>query len=710
MNLRNKIVYSLLVFFLCCGQVSARTDNMFCVLNPDAYSQAAGASILSLSPSVFGFFVNPASNYRNFSKEFQLSYTSFFDRNYGLNAGFLIPTEKKGIFTLFVSGTDFNKSGKYHNYKSSVSGALNYVYPIICSHPYSKEKGSAGATLKIYNINLQNDNSIMLYSLDFGLIYSLDFIDRNLTAGFALKNIGNDFDVNGYDYDMSQNKSWTLSAKYFLYEPYKISVMADLVKSFNVSDCGFAAGIEAKPFYPFSVRAGWRDYRDNFNKGVTAGFGLDFDRVNISYSFSDLLGSDDDQHIFSVGIYFGKIPDSGKAYEHYSSYYLNRAIDYYNKKDYIAARKEFEDILAVYPENPTAKKYLSLLSEDLEQSDIDMSGKVEKYTARADAAMLRNNLVSAQKYYQKALSYDENNEQARKGLESAQAKIKEQEAYLNRKKHQKEISDYWVKAMNHYDKGEFVFAKDELLKITEIDPENAGALQYLSFIQKKIDKVSSVQANNIFKQGMEEYENRDYEKALSYFNAAYISDPSRDDIKEYIDKCKEQIVIYKNTEKEEIFLTNKQIEEQMKDVYNKALEYYTLKDYESSINTFEQLRAMSYKYKYFNYNDQIKSYTEKAKLAVSKEYYSQAKELEKNENLEAAYDKYEEAYQYSDKNEQAKKDMDRLKEIFSQRYYSQALKSFKDGDSAAAEELLRKSLQFEPEKPEAQKLLEKITQ
>ena len=67
--------------------VYAATDDMIHVLNPDPYSQAMGASILALSPSVFGFFVNPASNYQNFSKEIQLSYMSFFDSNYGASAG-----------------------------------------------------------------------------------------------------------------------------------------------------------------------------------------------------------------------------------------------------------------------------------------------------------------------------------------------------------------------------------------------------------------------------------------------------------------------------------------------------------------------------------------------------------------------------------------------------------------------------------------------
>lgn len=704
--------------------VYAASDNFFYTLNPDPYSQAIGASIMSLSPSVFGFFTNPASNYKNISKELQLSYMSYHDRNYGVNAGFLLPTEKRGNFSFIVSGMDFNKNSIY---KNAVMAAINYVYPIVSKYPIYTEKGAVGATFKFYNValNMNDDEnkSLNLFSFDLGFIYSLDFIDDDLMAALAVKNIGNDFDYETYTQKQAQNV--TASARYLVSHLYNVSIIADMVKNLQITDMGYACGVETKPFYPFSLRVGWRDYRDNFNKGITAGFCLDFDRVNISYSYSDLMDTDDDQHIFSLGIYIGKIPDSGKAYEHYLGYYLNKAKSMYARKDYISARKEFEDILAVYPNSTVAKHYLSLLSEDLDQSDMDMSGKVEKYIARADAALLRNNLVRAKKYYNKALELDSNNVQAIEGLENVDKELREQEIYANRKKYQKEISQYWVKAMRHYESGEFVFAKDELLKITEIDPENAGALQYLEIIQKKIDKVNAVQANNIFKQGIAEYENKDYEKALSYFNAAYISSPSRDDIKEYIDKCNEQInlskkkvlgeseqepntVSAKNKKTTSKSLTNKQIEAQMKKIYDTGLEQYTLKNYKAAIKTFEKLKVMANKNKYYNYNEQIRSYTSKAKQAISKQFYNEGKDFELKEELSKAYAKYKEAVKYDPKNSQAKKEVDKLNSIISQRYYEQGLQAFSLGDKNKAKTMLKKALEYDPKKAEAKRLLERV--
>ena len=699
-------------------------DAFIWVQNPDPYSQSAGASILALSPSVFGFFTNPASNYKNFSKELQFSYMSYSDRNYGGNIGFILPTEKSGNFSFVVSGMDCNKFSMYNNF---LMAAINYVYPIVNRFPSFVEKGAVGATLKFYNISLNeigefSSKTINLFSFDLGFIYSLDFIDDDLTGALALKNFGNDFDIEYLsEGEKKQSQNFSASLRYFLSEDYKVSIMADLVKNFQIMDLGYACAVETIPFYPFSLRIGWRDYRDSLNKGITAGFALNFDKVNLSYAFSDLLDSDDDQHIFSLGFVFGKISDTGKAYDHHVGYYLKKAKDEYNRKNYISAKEQFEDILSVYPNEPVAKHYIQILTEDLNQTEMDFANKIEKYLARADSALLRNDFIKAQKYYTKVLQMDSSNATAREGIVKVNEQIKEQEIYANRKRHQKEITEHWIKAMKHYENGEFIYAKDELTKITDIDPTNAGALQYLEIIQKKVDKVTAIQSNNIFKQGLAEYEQNNYEKALSYFNAAYLSNPSRTDIKEYIDKCEQQVNMAKKTVLDETqnyaksksdntleTVTNKQVQQQMKKIYEKGLEQYSLKNYKESLKYFTQLKALSDKNKYYEYNEQIKTYMSKSNKAISKQLYNEGKKLELKEKLTQAYDKYKEAVNYDSSNSEAKKSMESINSVIAQQYYDQGLKAFSVGDKDKAIELLKKSLEIEPNKIESKRALERI--
>ena len=124
--MKKLLLFFLLLFFAV--NIYAYFDDSFIyVLNPDPYSQAAGASILSLSPSIFGAYSNPASNYKTISKEVQLSYSSVYNNIYGGNVGFILPTEKSGNFSVIVSRFEYNKDSLVTNYENSLMVAVNYV-------------------------------------------------------------------------------------------------------------------------------------------------------------------------------------------------------------------------------------------------------------------------------------------------------------------------------------------------------------------------------------------------------------------------------------------------------------------------------------------------------------------------------------------------------------------------------------------------------
>lgn len=714
-----KLLFVFLSLFFTVNVFAYFDDSFISVLNPDPYSQAAGASILALSPSIFGMYTNPASNYKTISKELQFSYSSVYNNIYGANVGFILPTEKSGNFSIVASGFEYNNDSLVTNYKNSLMVAINYVYPLVNRYPIFTERGSVGVTLKYYNLKMKEDASANLFDIDLGFIYSLDFIDRNLMGALALKNIGNDIEYkDAYDNTISQKQSttFTASARYLLSELYDVSLMADMVKNFQITDMGYAAGLEFVPVNPLTIRAGWRDYRDNFNKGITAGFSLDFDRVNIAYAFSDILNSDDDQHVFSLGFYFGKIPNASKAYDHYLGYYMNKAKQEYSKKNYISARKQFEDILAIYPDEPVAKKYVQMLTEDLDQIEKDSSQKIDKYLARADVALLRNNLLKAKSYYSKVLLIDNTNKTAREGLAKLEEELSEQQIQQNRRKHAKEISKYWVEAMNHFDKGEFVYAKEKFLKITEIDPKNAGALQYLDFIDKKVKKVNRIQANTVFEQGLKKYNEKEYEEALKYFNTAYIADTSRTDIKEYINKTQEQINLLKeqrqsltpSVSKGNGLVTNTAIDKEMTKIYNKGIEQYNTKDYIGAIKTFDSLRDKSEKYKYYNYNEAAADYLKRAKAAVARQLYSEGQDFELSEDFVKAYNKYQEVLKYDSSNANAKKSISQLSSVIARKYYEQGIQQFANGKKQEAISLLETSLKYDPDRNETKKALSQI--
>lgn len=731
----NKKIFVVFISMLFCSNLLLAdfSNSSIANLNPDPYSQAVGGSALSLSPSVFGFFANPANNFTVFAKQIQASYISAYTKNYSGNIGITLPTESIGNFSFAFAYNDFNTEIDSLGIKNSMMIAVNYVYPFVKEVPIPKENGSVGITLKGYRLKAKNYNEhTILVNMDLGFIYLLDFIDSRLYGGAALKNIGNDININKMK--EKQLQSFNLSARYLVSDAGNVSIMADMVKNFNITDMGYVCGVEASPVNPLSLRLGWRDYRDNLYKGITAGFSLDFERVNIAYSYTDLTGTDDDQHTFSLSFYFGSIPDPEKAYNHYLGYSLKKAKRDYNKQNYIEARTEFENILAVYPDNEEAKRYLNLLNEEWDGLESSVKNKIEKVLAKAEANYFKNNLLKAQKYYSDVIKMEPDNTEAKAGLAKIQKEIKEMDLYRNRKEHAKEIAQLWKQAMNYYNAGEFVYAKEELNKILDIDPENSGAIEYLETIEEKVARVNVVQSENTFQKGLAAYKEQDYEQAIVYFRAAYISSPERQDIKKYISICERKLEEIKNAESDEDALeqdlrgkqqknvaknnktvvkpdnksvTNSQIASSMKKQYNLALTQYGQEKDKAALKSFNTLAKMAQKYKYYNYNDQIRTYSTRLKQRLANKTYEEGKTLENEGKHEQAFAKYKEAASYV-KTHKAKNEMKRLSPIVAQSLYDRGMEAFANGDNDKAVELLEKSLEYDPDKTEARRTLEKI--
>ena len=730
----NRKIFLNVFLVLFCSQLSfaAFSNSDIAQLNPDPYSQAVGGSALSFSPAVFGFFANPANNLTVFTKQIQVSYISAYTRNYSGNAGISLPTDGAGIFSVAFTYNEFNKEIATLGIKKSMMVALNYVYPFVKEVPVPKENGSIGITLKGYSLEAKNYNEhTILFNMDIGFIYLLDFIDSRLYAGGALKNIGSDIEINKTT--EKQLQTFNLSARYLVSDSGNVSLMADMVKNFNITDMGYACGIEAYPVNPLALRLGWRDYRDNLYKGVTAGFSLDFDRVNLAYAYTDLMGTDDDQHTFTISFYFGSIPNPEKAYNHYLGYNLKKAKRAYNKKNYIEARSQFENILAVYPDNEEAKRYLNLINEEWDGLDSDEKNKIEKVLAKAEMNYFKNNLLKAQKYYSDVIRMEPDNKEAKTGLAKIEREIKDMELYRNRKEHAKEIAEHWQQAMNYYNSGEFVYAKDELNKILEIDPENSGAIEYLEIIEEKVARVNVVQAESTFQKGLASYREQDYEQAVVFFRAAYISSPDRQDIKKYISLCEEKLEELKKMDSDDDIIeqaaqkkqqkntdknnkntaanaksvTNSQIASSMKKQYNLALTQYGQEKDKAALKSFNTLAKMAQKYKYYNYNDQIKTYSARLKQRLANKVYEEGKEFEEQEKFEQAFAKYKEAVSYV-KDHKAKNEMKKLNSIIAQNLYDQGLQAFSSGKKEKAVELLEKSLKYDPDKTEAKKALERI--
>jgi tetratricopeptide (TPR) repeat protein len=363
---------------------------------------------------------------------------------------------------------------------------------------------------------------------------------------------------------------------------------------------------------------------------------------------------------------------------------------------------------------------------DLDVYDRNLDIQLNRWLRRAELALHQNNLVKARSYFYRVLGVDPENAAAESGLAQVNARLKNVEMQENRKKYEKEIIALWTEGMNYYNNGQFIFAKEKFNQILEIDPENAGALKYLSIIQGQVSKVTDLQADKMFTQGMEYYNMADYDRAAKYFNAVYAADPKRTDAREYYELSRKALnmsiteMSSRNTtakaqarsrlaDKDDSLLSsNQKIQKEMEMYFNQSVDLFNKGRYDDALKSFVALREKAIKDNYYDLNQQIREYTAKSRSAICEGYFKEALAFIKIEKNEEAIEKLKKALEYNKDYTPAVREYEKLTASLSQRYYEMGIKSYSAGQKARATDYLEKSLEYDPKKIESKKALDRI--
>lgn len=720
--MKNQIVAAVCASLLFFSGSAFALDNVplskFFLLNYDPSSEAMGGSIGAMSQSPVSFTNMPSSNFNALASRLDFTGFAAFDGVYGGMGAFMAPTE----YGNFTGAFAYNNLGD-SDY-NALSFFINYVYPFTTDIPVYKDMGALGLTLKGHQFKI-NSESKTSFLFDFGGHYNLDFVLSGLWAFASFKNIGSDIDmeINGYEETIEMPGNFTFALRYDLPYESNPAFTADIIKFF-ADETGYAFGFEIMPVYPVTVKAGWRDYGDYINWGPTAGLFLNFDSFNIGYSFAAMFEDYTPKHTVNFGFMFGSISNENKAFDYYLGYNFSRAKEAYKRKDYISARQQLEEILAIYPDHQPSKDLLKQLVYDLDVYDRNLDIQLNRWLRRADLALHQNNLVKARNYYYRVLGVDPENDQAESGLAQVNARLRSVEIQQNRKKNEKKIISLWSEAMDFYNSGSFIFAKEKLNQILEIDPENAGALKYLAIIQTQVASVTDLQADKMFTQGMEYYNMADYDNAAKYFNAVYASDPKRTDAKEYYELSRKALNLSideisskasstqsksRLSDKDDSLLSsNQKMQKEMEISFNHAVDLFNGEKYEESLRAFVVLREKALKNNYYDLNQQIREYTSRARAAIAKNYFDESIALVKIDKNEEALEKIKKSLEYNNNYIPAVREHDRLVAALAQKYYDMGIKSYSSGNKAKAKEYLEKSLEYDPKKIESKKALDRI--
>ncbi|MDP8234307.1 MAG: secretin and TonB N-terminal domain-containing protein, partial [Candidatus Saelkia tenebricola] len=327
---------------------------------------------------------------------------------------------------------------------------------------------------------------------------------------------------------------------------------------------------------------------------------------------------------------------------------LNNAIALYQDKKHIEAKAVLEEVLKKDPDNIEAKKYLSLCSdmiskrqkvEDLWEQANQLYAKGDYESAREKFGDIlsidvmnqdvmnkfnkcedkinetRNQkvtslLISGKKAYrneeyQKALEYfdevldlaPDNKEADRKILEVKESMAKEKKEEKTEKQQFKKIADLpqkqdeelkvlWEKANQLYTQRNYESARAKYAQILSIQPDNKSAMDMLARCEDKIDILRKREVSTLLVSARKEYRNKEYQKALEYFDNVLRLDPANKEADNSIVKINREIKVKELEDKEDVeemsIEYDLEREKELKLLWEEANALYAAKQYESA--------------------------------------------------------------------------------------------------------------------------------
>ncbi len=682
------------------------------LLNPDPVTSGMGDSGVALtSPYATGANINPASTvgvYRTVATLAVSNITGNIQYDYG-SIAFL---SSIGVFSAGVMYVDYQTGDYFDNLGDEVtslgptydiSAILTYSLPLKRFLPTFIDYGGFGASMKFIRSSLADYISEAV-AFDFGGLFAIPMV-KYLSFGFAFKNFGTNQKYVKENFNLPQMFTLGLGFTYEDFYNAKIALDFNNMKDYE----NFTSiGLSFNPVYFLAFRFGLKIGGDSILNNTRFGVGLQFKGVNFDYAFiptTDLNAT----HQFSLSAAFGHFSDQKRAYEYYLNNHFREAEASFYDKDFVKAREQFDDILAVYPDHIPSQEYLRKTIDELAKIDDYNLDKVNRYMKKADKALDKNDVVTADKYYRKALDLDPTNKSAKYGIEKGEVATHNVKVEQERAENSERIEYLWSRYEKFYKKGDLVRARDSLKYLLDIDSENALANEKIVNIDNQLAKVASDKAGEIYNQGMKYYKDGEYDEAIKYFEAVIVAAPHRLDVQELIEKAQKNIQEIAEAERlSALEEEQNKVREQLYEAYNAGLKSYEKGKLEQAVKHFEKAKTIAEKYEFEEYYKNAKNYISKISANLSERFYKQGFAAFRKNDFEGAASLYKKSLEYNPGNTSAKFELNRVADQVAQSFYEKGMTAYSKNEMEKAREYFKKALYYRPNKIEAQRALDRV--
>jgi len=285
--------------------------------------------------------------------------------------------------------------------------------------------------------------------------------------------------------------------------------------------------------------------------------------------------------------------------------HLGKGKVYLHNHEYLDAALEFKQVLLLDPANLEALNSLATATENI-KLDIKRVDQLSQYFNRGVEAYTDSKLTEAVAAWNQVLKIDPNHPETLEYMKKATAKLKEKlnEYILAGKTYQKK--KIWGKAIEEFEKA------------LSIEPENKEIKELVEDVKLQIRQVQrrnetkEYQALVYLDEGIELYENGEYEEACNKLKKALTLNKNLTDAQRYLKKANARLIELK---KKEIAI-NPQLAKQLAIGYDKGLKYF----YRKKISP--ALKQLEFVYKHDPYYREVRFYLIKGYLIAGMEHYT----------------------------------------------------------------------------------------
>lgn len=247
---------------------------------------------------------------------------------------------------------------------------------------------------------------------------------------------------------------------------------------------------------------------------------------------------------------------------------FDEGVQAYKDGKYVEAIKKWREAVAIDPDHAPSKKYLDDTAREMRERALYNLQLAETWVRRGSD----KDLLEALKYYRAASELDPANEEAKKGFAKTSARFESLA---------KSLFDQGFDALKSGQAERLGEAIDRFERYLVIRPDDRQARDFLDeSVKKRSQQQSWLTMRQRRSEGIDFFNNREYERAVGKFREALALAPGDREIQDYLKKCEERIKLSASR--------NKVLE-----TFNEGIQAFKKREYDKAIETWKRIEGMA---------------------------------------------------------------------------------------------------------------------